>query len=91
MQTLANFDGKVKEALNYMDIGQQMLRDAHASVIHTLCSLLHGEVHGNNSVEHHDQPHTCDAGSDTYTLPTAITFVYYFFLIVHGHVCSSSR
>jgi hypothetical protein len=57
MQTLANFDGKAKQALNYMDIGQQMLRDAHASVIHTLRSLLHDEVHGNNSVEHHDQPH----------------------------------
>jgi hypothetical protein len=78
MQTLANFDGKAKQALNYMDIGQQMLRDAHASVIHTLRSLLHDEVHGNNSVEHHDQPHTCDAGSNTYTPPSYHTSLLFF-------------
>lgn len=35
MVALANFDAKAKKALSYMNIGQQMLRDAHEAVIHS--------------------------------------------------------
>ncbi|RCV21406.1 hypothetical protein SETIT_4G137200v2 [Setaria italica] len=61
MVALANFDAKAKKALSYMNIGQHMLQDAHEAVIHTLQTILNDEVHGNNTEEHHDQPHVSDA------------------------------
>ncbi|CAN6373403.1 unnamed protein product [Urochloa humidicola] len=58
---LANFDAKANKASGYMDIGQKMLRDAHQKVIHTLRQILHDELHGNNSEDHHEQSHGSDA------------------------------
>ncbi|CAL4995102.1 unnamed protein product [Urochloa decumbens] len=57
---LANFDAKAKKASGYMNMGQNILQDAHQKVIHTLRQILHDEVHGNNSEEHHEQSHGSD-------------------------------
>ncbi|CAM0150349.1 unnamed protein product [Urochloa decumbens] len=57
---LANFDSKAKKASGYMNMGQNILQDAHQKVIHTLRQILHDEVHGNNSEEHHEQSHGSD-------------------------------
>jgi hypothetical protein len=38
----------------------QILRDAHQAAIRTLRTILHDEVNGNISQEHHDQTYGCD-------------------------------
>jgi hypothetical protein len=64
MLVLANFEAKSKKASSYMNIGQQIPRDAHQTAIRTLRTILQDEVNGNISQEHHDQTHGCDEGSD---------------------------
>ena len=64
MLVLANFEAKSKKASSYMNIGLQILRDAHQAAIHTLRTILHDEVNGNINQQHHDQTHACDEGSD---------------------------
>ncbi|XP_025794955.1 uncharacterized protein LOC112875348 isoform X3 [Panicum hallii] len=60
MLVLANFEAKSKKASSYMNIGQQIPRDAHQTAIRTLRTILQDEVNGNISQEHHDQTHGCD-------------------------------
>ncbi|CAL4988272.1 unnamed protein product [Urochloa decumbens] len=67
---LANFDSKAKKASGYMNMGQNILQDAHQKVIHTLRQILHDEVHGNNSEEHHEQSHGSDQGGHTNQVPS---------------------
>nr|TKW10860.1 hypothetical protein SEVIR_6G195700v2 [Setaria viridis] len=61
MLALASFDTKAKKASSYISIGQQILSDAHQAAIRTLQEILNDEMHGNNSEDHDNQPHTCDA------------------------------
>ena len=63
MLALANFDAKAKKATSYVNIGHQMLRDAHQAAIHTLQTILHDEVHGSNKEYQHNQAHAGDAGT----------------------------
>ncbi|KAG2650539.1 hypothetical protein PVAP13_1NG457219, partial [Panicum virgatum] len=60
MLVLANFEAKSKKASSYMNIGLQILRDAHQAAVHTLRTILHDEVNGNINQQHHDQTHACD-------------------------------
>ncbi|RLN17154.1 hypothetical protein C2845_PM02G17990 [Panicum miliaceum] len=65
MLALANFDAKAGKASCYMNMGQQMLQDAHQAAIRTLRTILHDEVHGNNTEDYHDHPPACDAAQAT--------------------------
>lgn len=93
MLALANFDAKARKASSYMNMGQQMLQDAHRAAISTLRTILHDEVHGNNTEDYHDHPPACDAGSDTNSAHchhSDLSILLYFHTTLNNF-CSSSR